>query len=173
MNFVGIGFGSRLVRGRRSLHGSSARRAIMMPALSPFMTQGTISRWLKKEGEEFQVGDILLQIESEYDTIYVEAENPGILRKILSPDGSTNVPIEQVIALVSKIPAESVHTQAPTPISTSLSQHTHLITGDAAIKDTSSLRMHNTTHSNRASALSGARAETQHASAPNTGRSRL
>jgi len=85
----------------------------MMPALSPFMTQGTISRWFKKEGEEFQSGDILLEIESEYVTIDVQALNPGILGKILSPDGSTNVPVEQVIALVAKTPQEMVRMQAP------------------------------------------------------------
>ncbi|KAJ6546925.1 single hybrid motif-containing protein [Mycena capillaripes] len=85
----------------------------MMPALSPFMTQGTISRWFKKEGEEFRSGDILLEIESEYATINVEALNSGILGKILSPDGSTNVPVEQVIALVAKTPQEMVRMQAP------------------------------------------------------------
>ncbi|KAJ6500639.1 hypothetical protein C8R45DRAFT_1210380 [Mycena sanguinolenta] len=136
MNFAGVGFGSRLVRGRRSLHGSSVRRAIMMPALSPFMTQGTISRWLKKEGEKFQAGDMLLQIESEYHTIYVEAENSGILGKILSPDGSTNVPVEQVIALVSQIPTEIVHTEASTdstPISLPKSSfQPHFTTGGGA-----------------------------------------
>ncbi|KAF8191493.1 single hybrid motif-containing protein, partial [Mycena galopus ATCC 62051] len=81
------------------LHGSSVRCSIMMPALSPFMTQGTISRWLKKEGEAFQAGDVILEIESEYDTMNIEAENPGIMGKILSPDGSTNVPVEQVFKL--------------------------------------------------------------------------
>ncbi|KAF9466252.1 single hybrid motif-containing protein [Collybia nuda] len=87
---------------KRWLHQSPARQAIIMPAMSPFMTEGTITRWKKREGESFAVGDVLLQIESDIATIDVEAQNPGILGKILTPDGTTNVPVEQVIALVVK-----------------------------------------------------------------------
>ncbi|KAG6918016.1 hypothetical protein DXG01_016868 [Tephrocybe rancida] len=91
----------------------------MMPAMSPFMTTGTITRWNKKEGEAFAAGDVLLQIESDIATIDVEAESSGVLGKILVsgdifapvlfshhevssqlPDGSQNIPVEQVIALV-------------------------------------------------------------------------
>jgi len=101
---------------RRWLHKSVARQAIMMPAISPFMTEGTITRWKKKEGESFSAGDILLQIESDIAIIDVEAESPGILGKILLPDGSTNVPVEKVIALVAKDDKElanlSAHVQA-------------------------------------------------------------
>jgi len=74
----------------------------MMPAMSPLMTEGTITRWKIKEGEAFAPGDVLLQIESDIDMIDVEAHSPGILGKILLPDGTTNVPVEQVIALVAK-----------------------------------------------------------------------
>jgi len=91
---------------RRWLHGSLKRQAIMMPAMSPMMTEGTITQWKKKEGEAFATGDILLQIESEYYTIDVEAQSPGILGKILMPDGTTNVPVEQVIALVARDSSE-------------------------------------------------------------------
>ncbi|KAG5642404.1 hypothetical protein DXG03_002836 [Asterophora parasitica] len=71
-----------------------------MPAMSPFMTVGTITNWRKKEGEAFARGEVLLQIESDIATIDVEAETAGILGKILVPDGSTDIPVEQVIALV-------------------------------------------------------------------------
>lgn len=74
----------------------------MMPAMSPLMTEGTITRWKIKEGDAFAPGDVLLQIESEIATIDVEAHSPGILGKILLPDGTTNVPVEHVIALVAK-----------------------------------------------------------------------
>jgi len=74
----------------------------MMPAMSPLMTEGTITCWKIKEGDAFAPGDVLLQIESEIATIDVEAHSPGILGKILLPDGTTNVPVEQVIALVAK-----------------------------------------------------------------------
>jgi pyruvate/2-oxoglutarate dehydrogenase complex dihydrolipoamide acyltransferase (E2) component len=77
----------------------------MMPSMSPFMTEGTITRWAKKEGDAFQAGDVLFQIESEVTyamPVDVKAETAGILGKILLPEGSTNVPVEQVIALVSQ-----------------------------------------------------------------------
>ncbi|KAF9036587.1 hypothetical protein BJ165DRAFT_1408687 [Panaeolus papilionaceus] len=112
---------------RRWLHGSLRRQAIMMPAMSPLMTEGTVTRWKKKEGEAFEAGDVLLEIvstfffyflhhiaqigalifqESEYATIDVQAEKPGIIGKILVPDGTTNVPIEQIIAIVAKDSSE-------------------------------------------------------------------
>jgi len=88
---------------RRWLHGSLKRQAsIVMPALSPLMTEGTITRWTKKEGDEFAAGDVLLQIQSDLYTVDVEASNSGILGKIIIPDGTSNVPIEQVIALVAR-----------------------------------------------------------------------
>ncbi|TFK34833.1 single hybrid motif-containing protein [Crucibulum laeve] len=104
---------------RRWLHGSMKRQAIMMPAMSPLMTEGTITRWKKKEGEAFAPGDVLLQIESDIYMIDVEAHSPGILGKILMPDGTTNVPVEQIIALVARTPEElaTLQTQhlAPSP----------------------------------------------------------
>lgn len=144
----------------------------MMPALSPFMTRGTISRWLKKEGEAFQAGDILLEIESEYATINVEAENPGIMGKILSPDGSTDVPVEQVIALVAKAPQEMVHMQAPVQMSPppppSHRQHLHFTNRGAANlepakglmmasvhRTPSSFEIHHTIHSSGAATARG------------------
>ncbi|KAF9484935.1 single hybrid motif-containing protein [Pholiota conissans] len=117
---------------RRWLHGSLKRQAIMMPAMSPLMMTGTITRWKKREGEAFAVGDVLLQIESDTATIDVEACSPGILGRILMPDGSENVPIEQVIALVARdmnelallqnqptVPAPPPYNPIPTPPSTS------------------------------------------------------
>ncbi|KAF9444332.1 single hybrid motif-containing protein [Macrolepiota fuliginosa MF-IS2] len=88
--------------GARGFHGSLRRQAILMPAMSPLMNEGTITRWKKKEGEAFAPGDVLLQIESDIAMIDVEAHSPGILGKILLPDGTTNVPIEQIIALVAR-----------------------------------------------------------------------
>ncbi|KAJ7826647.1 single hybrid motif-containing protein [Mycena leptocephala] len=134
MNSRSISLSSRLVPqpGRRSFHRSSTKRAIMMPALSPFMTQGTVSRWFKREGEAFHAGDILLEIESEYTTMDVEAQNPGIMGKILSPAGTTNVPVEQVIALAAKTPQEIERMKAqvqmpppPPPPRTPTFQHHH------------------------------------------------
>jgi len=74
----------------------------MMPAVSPLMTEGTITSWRKKEGEAFVAGDVLLEIQSDLYTVDVEACNSGILGKIIMPDGTPNVPIEQIIALVAR-----------------------------------------------------------------------
>jgi len=101
---VGTSYG---VAKRRWLHGSLKRNAILMPAMSPLMTEGTITRWKKKEGEAFVAGDVLLQIQSDFYAVDVEAQCPGILGKILMPDGTSNVPVEQVIALVARDPNES------------------------------------------------------------------
>ncbi|KAJ7778627.1 single hybrid motif-containing protein [Mycena maculata] len=97
--------------------------------MSPFMTEGTIRHWAKKEGDTFRAGDVLLQIESDCITIDIEAENPGVIGKILLPEGSTNVPVEQVIALVAKTPQElanmpqsPVQMRPPTPV-VSVFQH--------------------------------------------------
>ncbi|ESK88279.1 dihydrolipoyllysine-residue acetyltransferase [Moniliophthora roreri MCA 2997] len=107
--------GSGHVR-RRSFHASSAAQAILMPAMSPLMTEGTITQWKKKEGEAFSAGDVLLQIESDFVCLDVRAELPGVIGKILSPDGSTNVPVEQVIALVARDKEEFARSQfVPTP----------------------------------------------------------
>lgn len=104
---------------KRWLHQSVTRQAIMMPAMSPFMTEGTITRWEKKEGDAFLAGDVLLQVTSDIATVDVKAESPGILGKILLPDGSTNVPVEKVIALVVRDDRElsklSVQSQAQAP----------------------------------------------------------
>ncbi|KAJ7611602.1 pyruvate dehydrogenase X component [Roridomyces roridus] len=79
---------------RRALHQSHARRAITnleMPAMSPTMTEGGISSWKKKEGEAFSAGDVLLEIETDKATIDVEAQDDGVLGKILVQDGSKNI----------------------------------------------------------------------------------
>ncbi|KXN88089.1 Dihydrolipoyllysine-residue acetyltransferase component of pyruvate dehydrogenase complex [Leucoagaricus sp. SymC.cos] len=106
--------------GVRGFHGSLRRQAILMPAMSPLTNEGTITRWKKREGEAFAPGDVLLQIESDIAMIDVEAHSPGILGKIILPDGTTNVPIEQVIALVARDEQElatlrSMKVELPTP----------------------------------------------------------
>ncbi|PPR06188.1 hypothetical protein CVT26_005462 [Gymnopilus dilepis] len=98
---------------RRWLHESAKRNAILMPAMSPLMTEGTITRWKKKEGEAFAAGDVLLQIESDLYAVDVQAQRPGIMGKILMPDGTSNVPVEQVIALVAQDAQELASLRTP------------------------------------------------------------
>ncbi|KAJ2718635.1 pyridoxine biosynthesis protein [Coemansia sp. Benny D115] len=73
-----------------------------MPALSPTMTEGGIARWEKKEGESFSAGDLLLQIETDKAQMDVEAQDDGVLAKILVPEGTQGVAVNSVIAIVAE-----------------------------------------------------------------------
>ncbi len=89
---------------------------ILMPALSPTMTEGTLARWLKKEGETVKAGDIIAEIETDKATMEVEAVDEGILGKILVADGTPGVQVNQPIAvLVEK--GEAVPSGAAAPAS--------------------------------------------------------
>ncbi|KAL1715273.1 hypothetical protein EV715DRAFT_256454 [Schizophyllum commune] len=81
---------------------AGVQSAIMMPAMSPFMQEGSIVEWCKKEGEAFAAGDVLLRIESEMYTVDVEALNPGYLGRILCPGGTQHIKVAQPVALVAK-----------------------------------------------------------------------
>ncbi|KIM49508.1 hypothetical protein M413DRAFT_109886 [Hebeloma cylindrosporum] len=96
---------AQLVSAKRLLHGSASRRAItnfQMPAMSPTMTEGGIASWKKKEGESFLQGDVLLEIETDKATIDVEAQDDGIMGKILAPDGTKGIPVGKIIALLAE-----------------------------------------------------------------------
>src|SRR6202046_4427307 len=90
---------------------------ILMPALSPTMTEGTLSRWLKKEGEQIRAGDVIAEIETDKATMEVEAVDEGVLGKILVNDGTEGVKVNQPIAVLvaqgEKVPAGE--TPAPAP----------------------------------------------------------
>ncbi|PZW45602.1 pyruvate dehydrogenase E2 component (dihydrolipoamide acetyltransferase) [Humitalea rosea] len=73
---------------------------ILMPALSPTMTEGTLARWLKKEGEAVKAGDIIAEIETDKATMEVEAVDEGILGKILVADGTAGVKVNDPIAVL-------------------------------------------------------------------------
>ncbi len=73
---------------------------ILMPALSPTMTEGTLARWLKKEGETIKAGDIIAEIETDKATMEVEAVDEGVLGRILVPDGTANVKVNAPIAVL-------------------------------------------------------------------------
>ena len=66
---------------------------ILMPALSPTMTEGTLARWLKKEGDPVASGDILAEIETDKATMEVEAVDEGVLGRILVADGTEGVKV--------------------------------------------------------------------------------
>ncbi|MAH83634.1 MAG: pyruvate dehydrogenase complex dihydrolipoamide acetyltransferase [Rhodospirillaceae bacterium TMED8] len=73
---------------------------ILMPALSPTMTEGSLTKWLKSEGERIDPGDILCEIETDKATMEIEAVDEGTLGKILIADGTESVSVNQVIALL-------------------------------------------------------------------------
>ena len=73
---------------------------ILMPALSPTMTEGTLAKWHVKEGDEISSGDVIAEIETDKATMEVEAVEEGTLGKILVADGSEGVAVNTVIALL-------------------------------------------------------------------------
>jgi pyruvate dehydrogenase E2 component (dihydrolipoamide acetyltransferase) len=74
---------------------------VLMPALSPTMEKGNLSRWLKKEGETVKAGDVIAEIETDKATMEVEAVDEGTLAKILVPEGTEDVPVNQPIAVIA------------------------------------------------------------------------
>ena len=74
---------------------------ILMPALSPTMEKGNLAKWLKKEGDKVASGDVLAEIETDKATMEVEAVDEGILAKIVVPEGTQDVPVNQVIAVLA------------------------------------------------------------------------
>ncbi len=85
---------------------------ILMPALSPTMTEGTLARWLKKEGDTVSSGDVLAEIETDKATMEVEAVDEGVLGRILVADGTVGVQVNAPIAILveqgESVPAASV-----------------------------------------------------------------
>ena len=93
---------------------------ILMPALSPTMTEGTLSRWLKKEGEPVRAGDVIAEIETDKATMEVEAVDEGVLGKILVNDGTEGVKVNEPIAILvgvgEAVPASPAPSAAAAPI---------------------------------------------------------
>jgi len=73
---------------------------ILMPALSPTMTEGNLAKWLKKEGDEVHSGDVLAEIETDKATMEVEAIDDGKIGKILVPEGAQGIKVNAPIALL-------------------------------------------------------------------------
>ncbi|WP_428393825.1 pyruvate dehydrogenase complex dihydrolipoamide acetyltransferase [Lichenicoccus sp.] len=85
---------------------------ILMPALSPTMTEGTLARWLKKEGESIAAGDVIAEIETDKATMEVEAVDEGVLGRILVADGTEGVRVNAPIGIIVE-PGEEVSEPAP------------------------------------------------------------
>jgi pyruvate dehydrogenase E1 component beta subunit len=85
---------------------------ILMPALSPTMEEGTLSKWLKKEGDRVKSGDIIAEIETDKATMEVEAVDEGILSRIVVPEGTEGVRVNAIIAVLAS-DGEDVATSEP------------------------------------------------------------
>ena len=92
---------------------------ILMPALSPTMTEGTLARWLKHEGDTVRAGDVIAEIETDKATMEVEAVDEGVLGRILVADGTQGVKVNDPIAILvepgEKVPGGATPAPAPAP----------------------------------------------------------
>src|ERR1051325_1435190 len=87
---------------------------IKMPALSPTMEEGTLAKWLVKEGDTVKSGDLLAEIETDKATMEFEAVDEGVIGKITVPEGTDNVKVGTVIAVMAG-EGEAASAPAPTP----------------------------------------------------------
>ena len=90
---------------------------ILMPALSPTMTEGKLAKWLKKEGDAVKPGDVIAEIETDKATMEVEAVDEGKLARIIVPAGTENVAVNAPIAVLA-VEGESVDAAATKPAAT-------------------------------------------------------
>ena len=92
---------------------------ILMPALSPTMEKGNLAKWLKKEGDKVKSGDVIAEIETDKATMEVEAVDEGTIAKILVPEGTQDVAVNDVIAVLAgdgeDVRAASAAAQRPAP----------------------------------------------------------
>ena len=125
---------------------------LKMPALSPTMEEGTLAKWLVKEGDDVKSGDILAEIETDKATMEFEAVDEGKIAKILVPEGTDGVKVGQPIALLAAdgetvsespaapakpaeaapakeapVPADQQHEATPTPHQFETAAREHLL----------------------------------------------
>ena len=106
---------------------------ILMPALSPTMTEGTLARWLKKEGEQVKSGDVICEIETDKATMEFEAVDEGVLGKILVPDGTEGVQVNQPIGVMVE-EGEAVPSGAPAPAAAKATESSPSPSGSPALE---------------------------------------
>ena len=111
--------------------GSTPGTEIKMPSLSPTMTEGTIVKWCKSEGDKLSAGDVLCEVQTDKAVVAVEVDDDAILAKILVPEGESGVPINKLIALTVEegedwkdvqIPAEDLGDDTSTALPTSFTE---------------------------------------------------
>ncbi|QCK87418.1 pyruvate dehydrogenase complex E1 component subunit beta [Phreatobacter aquaticus] len=105
---------------------------ILMPALSPTMEKGNLAKWTKNEGDKVKPGDVIAEIETDKATMEVEAIDEGILSKIIVPAGTQDVPVNELIAILtaegedaSAAAVPAAKAAAPTPVAAPAIQTAH------------------------------------------------
>ena len=88
---------------------------ILMPALSPTMTEGTLARWLKCEGDAVAAGDVRAEIEPDKATMELEAVDDGVLRKIMVPEGTEGIAVNTPIAVILDAGEDASAVPEPAP----------------------------------------------------------
>ena len=88
---------------------------LQMPALSPTMEEGTLAKWLVKEGDSVSSGDLLAEIETDKATMEFEAIDEGVIAKIVVPEGTDNVKVGDVIAIIAEDGEDAGDIEAPEP----------------------------------------------------------
>src|SRR5438105_14863019 len=88
---------------------------LKMPALSPTMEEGTLSKWLVKEGDAVRSGDVLAEIETDKATMEFEAVDEGTISRIVVPEGTEGVKVGAVIALIAGEEEDASAAPAPQP----------------------------------------------------------
>ena len=86
---------------------------VLMPALSPTMEKGNLAKWLKQEGDSVKSGDVLAEIETDKATMEVEAVDEGVLAKIVVPEGTADVPVNDLIALIAEEGEDPAKVEVP------------------------------------------------------------
>ena len=98
---------------------------ILMPALSPTMTEGNLTKWLVTEGQEVKAGDVIAEIETDKATMEVEAVDEGFVEKLLFKEGDVNIPVNKPIALISNQQSSQTRSAKPTEESVEEQKITH------------------------------------------------
>ncbi len=87
---------------------------ILMPALSPTMTEGNLSKWLIKKGDVVKAGDLIAEIETDKATMEVEAVDEGVVLDLLFKEGEVNIPVNKAIAIIGD-PNEKIESETEIP----------------------------------------------------------
>ena len=101
-SFERVMLNSSFLGAQKSFYATNAwptHSKILLPALSPTMEQGTLAKWVKKEGDQIMEGDLIAEIETDKATMGLEAAEEGYLAKILVPEKAKDVPLKTVIKL--------------------------------------------------------------------------